>query len=186
MEVLVIVDVQNDFISGVLGTKEAEGIIEPLLSKINSFDGIVLITKDTHCKDYLSTQEGQKLPVEHCIRGTLGWDIDARIMEAIKDRGLEYKIFEKDTFGSISLGEHIVRLYNEGKIDQIEIVGVCTDICVISNSLLIKAMLPELPIRVDAACCAGVTPAAHEAALVTMESCQIEIVNSMEYSEHVK
>ncbi|NLK75403.1 MAG: cysteine hydrolase [Clostridiales bacterium] len=186
MEALVIVDVQNDFISGTLGTKEAEAIIEPLVNKINSFDGIILITKDTHDKNYLSTQEGQKLPVEHCIKGTFGWEIDSRLMEAIKDKGLDYRIFEKDTFGSISLGEHIVELYKDGKIDSIEFVGVCTDICVISNSLLVKAMLPELPVRVDAACCAGVTPKAHEAALITMESCQIEIINNVEYSKHIK
>lgn len=178
MEALVIVDVQNDFVSGVLGTKEAEAIIEPLINKINSFNGIVLMTKDTHEENYLSTQEGQKLPVEHCIRGTSGWEIDSRVMEAIKAKGLDYKIFEKGTFGSISLGEHIVKLYNEGKIDQVEFVGICTDICVVSNALLVKAMLPELPIRVDATCCAGVTPEAHEAALSTMESCQIEIIRS--------
>lgn len=177
-EVLVIVDVQNDFISGVLGTKEAEAIIEPLVNKINSFNGIVLLTKDTHEKNYLSTQEGQKLPVVHCIRGTSGWEIDSRVMEAINKRGLEYKVFEKGTFGSISLGEHLVKLYNEGKVKQIEFVGVCTDICVVSNALLVKAMLPEVPIWVDAACCAGVTPEAHEAALTTMKSCQIDIIRN--------
>ena len=173
---LVIVDVQNDFISGVLGTKEAEAIIEPLVNKINSFNGIVILTKDTHEKNYLSTQEGRNLPVEHCIRGTSGWEIDSRVMEAIKKKGLDYKVFEKGTFGSLSLGEYITKLYNEGKVKQIEFVGVCTDICVISNALLVKAMLPELPIRVDAACCAGVTPQTHEAALITMKSCQIEII----------
>ncbi|NMB97021.1 MAG: cysteine hydrolase [Clostridiaceae bacterium] len=176
MEVLVIVDVQNDFISGVLGTKEAEAIIEPLINKINSFNGIVLMTKDTHEKNYLSTQEGKKLPVEHCIRGTSGWDIDFRVMEAIKEKGIDYKIFEKDTFGSVKLSEYIAELYNAGKIDQIEFVGLCTDICVVSNALLVKAMLPEVPVRVDATCCAGVTPETHNAALITMESCQIEII----------
>lgn len=176
-KVLVIVDVQNDFINGVLGTKEAKAIIEPLVNKINSFDGIVILTKDTHEENYLSTQEGQKLPVVHCIRGTSGWDIDSRVMEAIEKRGLVYKIFEKGTFGSISLGEYIVELYNEGKVKEIEFVGVCTDICVISNVLLVKAMLPEVPIRVDAACCAGVTPETHDAALTTMKSCQVEVIN---------
>ncbi len=176
MNVLVIVDVQKDFITGALGTKEAEAIIEPLIKKIYSFDGIILLTKDTHDKNYLSTQEGKKLPVEHCIKGTPGWEIDSRVMEAVKEKRLDYKIFEKDTFGSMSLGEYIVKLYNEGKVEQIEFVGICTDICVISNALLVKTMLPEVPIRVDAACCAGVTPETHEAALIAMKSCQIEII----------
>ncbi len=176
MDVLAIVDVQNDFVTGTLGTKEAEAIIEPLINKINSFDGIVLLTKDTHDKNYLSTQEGRKLPVEHCIKGTPGWEIDSRVMEAIKKKGLDYEIFEKDTFGSLSLGEHIVKLHNEGKVKRIEFAGLCTDICVISNALLVKAMLPEVPIRVDASCCAGVTPESHEAALIAMKSCQIEII----------
>ncbi|NLY70752.1 MAG: cysteine hydrolase [Clostridiales bacterium] len=176
MDVLVIVDVQNDFVSGALGTKEAEAIIEPLVIKIKSFDGIILLTKDTHDENYLSTQEGKKLPVKHCIKGASGWEIDSRIMKAIEEKGFDYKVFEKDTFASLSLSDHIVKLYNEGKIREIEIVGLCTDICVISNALLVKAMLPELPIRVDANCCAGVTPDSHQAALTTMRSCQIEIL----------
>lgn len=176
MDVLVIVDVQKDFVNGALGTKEAEAIIEPLVNKIRSFDGIVLLTKDTHDQNYLSTQEGRNLPVEHCIKGTPGWEIDSRVMEALKEKGLDYKIFEKGTFGSMSLGEYLVKLYQEGKVDRIEFVGICTDICVISNALLVKAMLPEVPMRVDAACCAGVTPESHEAALMTMKSCQIEVV----------
>jgi nicotinamidase/pyrazinamidase len=176
MDALVIVDVQNDFVSGALGTKEAEAIIEPLINKINSFDGLIMLTKDSHDENYLTSQEGKNLPVEHCIKGTAGWEIDSRVMKAIEEKGFKYKIFEKDTFGSLSLGDHIVELYNEGKIRQIEIVGLCTDICVVSNALLIKAMLPELPIRVDATCCAGVTPNSHQAALITLKSCQIEIV----------
>jgi len=177
MKVLVIVDVQNDFVSGALGTKEAKAIIEPLVNKIKSFDGIVLLTKDTHEKNYLSTQEGQKLPVEHCIRGTSGWEIHPRVMEAIEEKGLDYKIFEKGTFGSMKLGEYIAKLHDTEKIEQMEFVGICTDICVVSNALIVKAMLPEVPIRVDAACCAGVTPETHKAALITMKSCQIEIIN---------
>ncbi|HHV95769.1 MAG TPA: cysteine hydrolase [Clostridiaceae bacterium] len=177
MKVLVIVDVQNDFVNGTLGTKEAEAIIEQLVNKIKSFDGIVFLTKDTHEKNYLSTQEGKKLPVEHCIRGTPGWEVESRVMEAIKEKGLDYKIIEKGTFGSLQLGEHIAKLHDTEKIEQIEFVGICTDICVISNALIVKAMLPEVPIRVDAACCAGVTPETHKAALATMKSCQIEVIN---------
>lgn len=176
MNILVIIDMQNDFISGTLGTKEAQAVIEPLIDKIRTFNGNILLTQDTHDKSYLSSQEGSKLPVEHCIEGSDGWRINERIMDAVRQKGTDYKVFNKGTFGSLSLAEYLKQLNEADTVENIELVGVCTDICVVSNALLIKAMLPEVHISVDTKCCAGVTPEAHEAALMTMRSCQIDII----------
>ena len=160
--ILIVVDMQNDFIDGALGTKEAAAIVPKVEEKIRNFDGKVFFTRDTHETYYLETQEGKKLPVIHCIKGTDGW----QIIPELEVEGCEY--IDKPTFGWLNwggLGEH----------DEIELVGVCTDICVVSNALILKAMYPEAVISVDAGCCAGVTPEKHEAALETMKSCQIDV-----------
>lgn len=176
MNILIVIDMQNDFIDGALGTKEAQAVIEPLVEKIRGFDGRIILTQDTHDKSYLSTQEGRRLPVEHCIEGTEGWKINESILNAVMQKGRDYTVFKKGTFGSLSLAEYLKQLSETEAIESIELAGVCTDICVVSNALLIKAMLPEVPVSVDAGCCAGVTPEAHEAALVTMKSCQIDVI----------
>lgn len=172
MNILVVVDMQKDFISGVLGTPEAQAVLPKVAEKIAAFEGEVIYTRDTHTADYLNTQEGKILPVEHCIKDTDGWQIDATLTDI---RG--GKIIDKPTFGSIELAEHLAALHEREVIGRITLVGLCTDICVISNALLIKATLPEVPIAVDAACCAGVTPESHQNALNAMKMCQIIIEN---------
>lgn len=171
MNVLVVVDMQNDFIDGALGTKEAVAIVPRVVEKIKGFDGIVLATRDTHGKDYLSTQEGKNLPVEHCIKGSEGWKIREEI-EAL----LQEEPIDKPTFGSSALGEKLVRINENEKIDTITFIGLCTDICVISNAMIAKAFLPEVPVLVDASCCAGVSVESHTQALEAMKMCQIQII----------
>ena len=173
-KVLVVVDMQNDFIDGALGTKEAVEIVEKVASRIKSFEGKIFVTLDTHQDNYLETAEGQKLPVPHCIKMTKGWDLNERVMEALA--GKDYKTIEKGTFGSTKLVEE-VRQAAENNVIEIELIGLCTDICVVSNALLLKAYFPEVNMRVDAACCAGVTPMSHQAALETMKMCQIDVIN---------
>ena len=169
---LIVIDMQNDFIDGSLGTAEALSIVENVKDKIRSYPPeCVFATMDTHGPDYLSTQEGRNLPVEHCIRGTEGWKIRPDIEELLKGA----RIFEKPTFGSERLAEELKK---EEDLEEIELIGLCTDICVVSNALLIKAALPELKISVDASCCAGVTPRKHLAALETMRSCQINVTGA--------
>lgn len=168
MKYLIVVDMQKDFIDGALGTKEAQAIVPNVRKKIEEFDGEVIFTRDTHHKDYLSTQEGKNLPVEHCIEGTAGWEIDKSLQPFCK--GL---VVNKPTFGSMALAEEI---WERGDAQEITLVGLCTDICVISNAMLLKAAMPEVPIIVDRACCAGVTPQSHENALEAMKMCQITIV----------
>lgn len=178
MKVLVIVDMQNDFINGALGTKEAQAILPKVIEKANEFDGEIVLTMDTHDKNYLKTQEGKKLPVEHCIKETSGWCIPDVLFNALLNNEVWSSTFEKKTFGSVDLGEYL-RIKNKTvcHIDEIVLVGLCTDICVISNALLIKAFLPEAKITVDAACCAGVTPESHAVALKTMQMCQVNVEN---------
>ena len=171
-KILIVVDMQNDFIDGSLGTKEAVEIVPSVKEKIENFDGRVIFTRDTHFDNYLETQEGTLLPVKHCIKDTDGWQIrpelDAlRVSEAV----------DKPTFGSIMLGKELVEENEKEPIESVTIIGLCTDICVISNALLIKAFLPEVPIIVDAKCCAGVTPDSHKNALNAMKACQIKIEN---------
>lgn len=175
MKVLVVVDMQNDFIDGALGTKEAEQIVSNVVKKIQGFDGLVLATRDTHGENYLETQEGRNLPVEHCIRGTKGWEIRPEIAECIAEAPID-----KVTFGSAELGEYL-RNYNEEKetVESVTLVGLCTDICVISNAMIVKANLPEVPVIVDASCCAGVTPESHRQALGAMKMCQIMVENEV-------
>ena len=165
---------QNDFIDMALGTKEAVAIVEKVKDKIRSYPAEdIIATMDTHEVNYLDTQEGQNLPVEHCIKGTEGWEIRPDIRELLKGA----KIFEKPTFGSVAMAEYIKDLSEKEEV-ELEMVGLCTDICVVSNALLLKASMPEVRISVDAACCAGVTPEKHLAALETMRSCQIYVTNA--------
>lgn len=181
MNCLVVVDMQNDFIDGSLGTKEAQAIIDNVVRKIEGFDGMIAVTKDTHLADYLNTQEGTLLPVEHCIEGQDGWRLNSAISGAINKRhaeGTPVEFFFKQTFGSLRLGERLQLSHDcSDPIDEVVLVGLCTDICVISNALLIKAFLPEVKITVDAACCAGVTPESHKNALKAMQMCQISVEN---------
>ena len=169
-KILVVVDMQNDFIDGALGTAEAVAIVPKVAEKIKGFDGTVLYTRDTHEANYMETQEGKNLPVPHCIRGTEGWQISTELQQA----GAE--VVDKPTFGSRALAEKLVEMNREEAIESITLIGLCTDICVISNAFVIKAFLPETPIFVDAACCAGVTPESHARALEAMKVCQIAVV----------
>ncbi|MBQ1424203.1 MAG: cysteine hydrolase [Lachnospiraceae bacterium] len=172
-KILIVIDMQNDFIDAALGTKEAVAIVEKVKEKIRSFEASdVIATMDTHGEDYMQTQEGKYLPVPHCIKGSDGWKIRPDIAELLE----EAKIYEKPTFGSTALAEDLKELSGKEEI-ELELIGLCTDICVVSNALLLKAMMPEVQISVDASCCAGVTPEKHEAALETMRSCQIRVVN---------
>lgn len=161
---LIVVDMQNDFIDGSLGTKEAQAIVGNVKKKIGEYQARgdeIIFTRDTHQEDYLETPEGKKLPVKHCIYGTKGWKIA---------EGLEVPegiYIDKPTFGWVR--------WNERSFEEIELVGLCTDICVVSNALILKAMFPEAEITVDASCCAGVTPDTHRAALETMKMCQIQV-----------
>ena len=170
-DILIVVDMQNDFIDGSLGTKEAVAIVPKVREKIQQFNGTVLFTRDTHGPNYLQTQEGRKLPVEHCIKGTDGWQISLELDALRKTEPID-----KVTFGSAELGFKLAEMNAEEPIGCITLIGLCTDICVISNAMIVKAFLPEVPVRVDAACCAGVTPESHENALAAMKCCQIEIV----------
>ena len=171
-KILVVVDLQNDFVTGALGTQEAQAIVPRVCEKIRNFPGPVYYTQDTHGEDYLQTQEGKYLPVEHCIRGTWGWQLEPRV-EALRDS----TPIEKPTFGSKGLADVLkARHTYEGPLEEIQLVGLCTDICVISNALLLKTYLPEVKITVDASCCAGVTPESHQRALEAMKACQVEIV----------
>jgi len=167
---LIVVDMQNDFIDGALGTPEAVAIVPNVKKKIEGFDGRVLFTRDTHFDDYLETQEGKNLPVKHCIKGTEGWQIRSELDALRKNDAID-----KLTFGSSELGSMLLKLDEEEKIDSITVIGLCTDICVISNVMIAKAFLPEVPIIVDAKCCAGVSVETHENALKAMEVCQVEV-----------
>jgi nicotinamidase-related amidase len=174
MKILLVIDGQHDFIYGVLGTPEAVSIMPNMCKKISTYkntsDGLVIYTRDTHKDDYLSTQEGKLLPIPHCIYGTKGW----QITDGLFQEGSF--IVDKTTFGSTWLPQYIMSNYR-GQIDSIELIGVCTDICVVSNALILKAYFPEVPIIVDASCCAGTSIEAHKAALTVMKSCQVEVIN---------
>ena len=167
MKVLCVIDMQNDFIDGALGSKEAEDIVDNVKRKIELYrknGDTVIFTRDTHTEDYMNTQEGKNLPVPHCIKGSFGWEISPKL-DIASD-----KIIDKPTFGSFELTDYISSLSD---VEEIELVGLCTDICVISNAMLLKAKLTETPIKVDSSCCAGVTPESHQNALSSMKMCQI-------------
>lgn len=169
--ILIVVDMQKDFINGALGTEEAKAIVKPVIEKMKTYrKSDIYLTRDTHGEDYLETAEGKKLPVPHCVKGTEGWQLHPE-MEALADKS---HIIDKPSFGSMELMGLLVE-ENRKEPLELELVGLCTDICVVSNALLLKAAMPETPIRVDPACCAGVTPESHKAALLTMEMCQIGV-----------
>ena len=172
-KILVVVDMQNDFIDGALGTPEAAAIVENVKLKIREYrPEDIFATMDTHGENYMDTQEGKYLPVPHCIKGSDGWQIRPDIAQLLNGA----RIYEKPTFGSTALAADLKAISEQEEI-EIELIGLCTDICVVSNALLLKASMPEVKISVDAACCAGVTPQKHLAALETMRSCQIHVVN---------
>lgn len=172
-QILIIVDMQNDFVDGVLGTKEAAVAAERAAAKIKDFNGRIFVTMDTHGQDYLETAEGKKLPVPHCIKMTDGWQLNEKISQALA--GKDYRTIEKGTFGSLDLVNEIADIQGSGDV-SVELAGLCTDICVVSNALLLKAHFPKMQITVDAGCCAGVTPETHRAALETMKMCQVDII----------
>ena len=169
MKLLAVIDMQNDFIDGALGTPEAVQIVEHVRAKIDVYlarGDQVVFTRDTHPENYLETQEGKKLPVKHCVKGTSGWEISKKVYAA------GCPVIDKPSFGSLELAEYAAGLAD---LEEIEVIGLCTDICVISNVMILKAKLPEVPIVVDASCCAGVTPQSHANALEAMKMCQVEV-----------
>jgi len=167
MKFLIVVDMQNDFITGSLGSQQAVSIVPNVVEKVKNFDGQIIFTKDTHFSGYFTTQEGKNLPVEHCVKGTFGWEICDEL------KPYANKVIEKITFGSVDLPK-VIKEYNQD-IEEIVLVGLCTDICVISNAMILKASFPEVKITVDSSCCVGVTSESHTNALNAMQSVQIEI-----------
>lgn len=168
MKFLIVVDMQNDFISGALGSKLAEAIVPNVVEKVKNYDGTVIFTRDTHFADYMDTQEGGNLPVQHCIKDTTGWEICNEL------KPYANKVVDKITFGSVDLPD-VIKAYGE-QIDEIELCGLCTDICVISNAMILKATFPEVKIVVDSNCCAGVTAESHQTALNAMKAVQIDVI----------
>ena len=171
-KILVVVDMQKDFVDGALGTAEAVAIVPDVVKKMNGHTGDIFVTYDTHFENYLETAEGKKLPIPHCIKGTEGWELDDRVAAALEGRA--YHVVEKNTFGSTEL-PGMIKEACHGESFTIELIGLCTVICVISNALILKANFPETDISVDAYACAGVTPESHKAALTAMQMCQIAI-----------
>lgn len=170
-KILLVIDMQKDFVDGALGTPEAEGIVKNVVAKIRRYPcEHIIATRDTHTEAYLKTQEGKKLPIIHCVRNTPGWELVPEVAAALGTA----QIIDKPTFGSLTLMQQLAVMAETEPI-EIELVGLCTDICVVSNALLLKAAMPEVAISVDPACCAGVTEKSHQAALKTMEMCQIEV-----------
>lgn len=170
---LIVVDMQKDFIDGALGTAEAVTIVDGVCERIREFDGQIVVTFDTHSENYMATTEGKHLPVPHCIKGTDGWKLDEKVAKALEGR--EFVSVEKVTFGSVDLPD-VIKELARGEEFTAEFVGLCTDICVISNALVLKANLPEAELYVNSALCAGVTPESHLAAIETMRSCQINVI----------
>lgn len=176
MKILIVVDMQKDFITGSLGTKEAQAIVPNVKKKVQEYvdrGDQIIFTRDTHYHNYFDTQEGKMLPVEHCIKDTIGWQIEDEIHETAKSSYIYPAYIDKESFGYN--GWHLLQDVL-GNCEEVELIGVCTDICVISNALILKAQFPETKITVDVSCCAGVTPELHEAALKVMRSCQINVI----------
>lgn len=168
MKVLAVIDMQTDFITGSLGNEAAQNIVPRVKEKVENYKGRVIFTRDTHNENYLDTSEGENLPVVHCVKDTPGWEICDELKEYAKET------LDKETFGSLKLAEI---LKEEENISEIELCGLCTDICVISNAMILKAAFPEVKITVDASCCAGVSEKSHQTALAAMKGVQIEIKN---------
>lgn len=182
-KILIVVDMQNDFVDGALGTTEAQKIVKSVVEKIKAYHqegDTVYFTQDTHGEDYLDTQEGRNLPIKHCIKGTKGWalvpDVDV-LKETLKTTSNEAIVFEKEVFGSQRLAAFLKEKFGVGNGVEFEIVGLCTDICVLSNAIVLKTYMPQANIKVDASCCAGVTPESHKNALDAMKMCHIQINN---------
>lgn len=171
-KILIVVDMQKDFVDGALGTTEAVGIVDNVVNKINEFEGEIYVTYDTHNEKYMDTREGRYLPVAHCIKDTEGWLLNDKVQKALDSK--KYASIYKPTFGSTSLVE-LLKGCDEVNT-EVTLIGLCTDICVVSNALLLKAAYPEMDISVDSGCCAGVTPESHNAALLTMKMCQINVL----------
>ncbi len=172
-KVLIVVDMQKDFVDGALGTAEAVSIVDNVCRTVENFDGDIFVTYDTHFENYMESAEGKKLPVPHCIKGTDGWELDKKVQSALNTK--KYTPLEKITFGSTDLPALLAKKYDPSDI-EITLIGLCTDICVVSNALILKANFPETKISVDSSCCAGVTPDSHNAALETMKMCQIDVL----------
>ena len=173
-KLLIVVDMQNDFINGALGSPEAAAIVSNVAKKIEEAranNDFIIFTQDTHYDDYMETEEGKNLPVPHCIKNTEGWAISSQL-----NIPLEADVIEKTTFGAYNMGLSLASFY-ENKVDSIELVGLCTDICVLSNAVIAKSACPNSHVAVDAACCAGVTPESHDTALAAMKAIQVEILN---------
>ncbi len=168
MKFLIVVDMQNDFISGALGSKLAEAIVPNVVEKVKKYDGTVIFTRDTHFTNYMDTQEGKNLPAKHCIKDTTGWEICNELKPYVN------KVVDKITFGSVDLPD-VIKSYGE-EIEEIELCGLCTDICVISNAMILKATFPEVKIVVHGNCCAGVTEESHQTALNAMKAVQIDVI----------
>ena len=175
-KLLVLVDFQNDFIDGALGTPEAISIVPNVIKKVKEWDGDIWFTADTHNTNYLNTNEGKHLPVPHCIRDTEGWELQKDVAEILREK-MSQEEFEQNTFIKYTFGsERLCLSIKLLQYDYVELIGLCTDICVASNAIMLKAFMPETQIAVDPSCCAGVTPETHEAALTTMKMCQIDIL----------
>ncbi len=170
---LVVIDMQNDFVDGALGSPDAMAIVDNVVEKINNFDGEIFATFDTHFDNYLETNEGKNLPVKHCIKGTHGWELSEKVKSALDKKG--FVAVEKPSFGSLELPKLIAQKA-QGEDLSIELVGLCTDICVVSNAMILKANFNEAEITVDSSCCAGVSEKTHNDALSTMKCCQIKVI----------
>ena len=173
-QILIVVDMQKDFVDGAMGTQEAKAIVPRVTRKIRQHNGPLFVTYDTHLDTYMQSNEGSHLPVPHCIKGSDGWQLDAQVQQALE--GKIYTAVEKFTFGSVDLPA-LVEAAADGEAFEIELIGLCTDICVISNAMVTKAFFPEIPLFVDARACAGVTPESHRNALAAMKMCQITVIN---------
>lgn len=170
-KILIVVDMQKDFVDGALGSAEAVAILPAVSKKIKDFEGDIYVTYDTHFEDYLETDEGRNLPIPHCIKGTAGWELHEKVKDALE--GKEYISVEKYTFGSVALPQ-LIKEWSGEEFEAL-LIGLCTDICVVSNALILKANFPQNKISVDPECCAGVTRESHLAALSTMKMCQIAV-----------
>ena len=176
MDVLMVIDMQNDFVDGALGTDEARAIVKEVAGRIRTFDGTVIATMDTHREGYLSTAEGRNLPVPHCVKGTHGWEIVPEVAEALAAHRISHPedaVYEKYAFACTEMVYDLARDHAKGL--SVELIGLCTDICVVMNALLVKALIPEAAVSVDAGACAGTSPAAHMSALATMRSCHVSV-----------
>lgn len=175
-KILVVVDMQKDFVDGALGSKEAVAIVDNVVAKIKEFDGDIIVTYDTHRDNYMDTREGRFLPVPHCIQDTDGWQLNDKVSKVLEEKGITC-VIHKPTFGSLELIDVVAQRMEEETSTEVTLIGLCTDICVVSNAMLLKAAYPEMNIFVDASCCAGVTVESHMAALSTMKMCQIEVLS---------